>query len=1724
MIKKNIRTLFTLGTAFINLTISDAHGFWPAPYERQVDVNDYLQTGPGIPLNSVDHFFCDKKPNATSADFSDELPYSSTSVTNLALPGGPDHVVHQFGKQLLIIPGNYFQSRMVCSTETKKQKFFRTVVMPDQERIHKSVSEGAGNVFSEILKLFRLNKSNDQEAFLKQEFWQEIIRMSDQMQAVADVGAEPVEGSSATGNPDRHDPAGKSSFPVEDGYNGGSRGGDTLFPLMVPVKPGSVFFEDFSGFWFPEKTEKQKTRKPQKINITVVPSADDSDSSSARIEVTGNPVIKNLTIIQFALLVGGFEVHDGLQEQLMNLDELSAVELEQLAEGFATTINNLDSLIENNVIQTPGLSNRQLIQLLLKIQTLIRELTGIKESQSDSDISEQLWSIRDNLRMLVSSRLVTTILGTHEVTVSENASQHELLVRGLLEADAGDNSVSDAIDLEELQDLMDEYIRRIRSGITGEELIRALIEKIEAIQRQTDRRTKRIASAHGSWLRALQNRLDSLRQELLVTEQELSAVISNYFSISPVFAGGVTGEVMPEPEDKGGKEGSKKTGNSQTPPTGGSSQQQRSASQPGSQALQSQPPQDEDEDDSDEPDDSDQNDGDTAGNTWRGSKEKRDMTVWFADLLRQFSLEHPDRLDVGSSQAGALLLKLEKQSEKARKIKEQIKILFQDSYPHHLHLLPVDDTEETLEPYILATLKIMRGVALANILFDVADKEELKDIREMYGMYVRGVRGQSVRDRTNISFPGSGGWDVRVTHNDQDWSYLWDTGQPVVREALEQLQLSQLLTTGSDGRIHISVEDQARFADAFLNHSDSGRTPVQFRFVRVGSYGGRTFSTREYDLHRFEDLSGHLASRFPVKTTGNGEFNPNSALAQASQRGGIEDSIRLTLNQNPEAAALLHWLFSPNNSTIPLSYMMFGQQGTPGVLQQHGLPELNPSSSNQADLGTQNCEVTVYSNGRMRVHYTVSYDRISRQTEGGEAVNYDAVFKLELKLDFDIRKPGGLEPLYQGFTYEGRISKQEQDRLNSDLVKEKMAGDKKIIDGMKNLTADLQRELNHFHTAQIDMENAESIREWRRYAALQLKFAFAVYYKLLANIRSRNLADNPNFVRAKKELDKALSEAGILDELVTQIQEFPAVERRTYDQLAQYYIKERMEQDDAFEQLEEHRQKVQDVLERLRQIGDEYKSSGTNKVRLSWLISYISELESLHARLGELDAEYNDRTSRLCQLIKELKRLNSETVAPDLFGPVNTLISAGRLHAMHLLTTLEARKTNLESAFLFVSGEKSATQEKKKKRRGKKDRSSSGNDINMTGLASASTKKGWKDLWGLLPVSPSRSTANSISTSRAGSEENILNIDGEVVATRRHTRTRSIDETSALRVRGECLRSGSEENILDAGREPLQTQRGFVDETRASQQERRRLRSHSVTDIGRHGISRPGQSSGHMVWRTTRYGPGNELLNTLYPVSAAEGSYILGSGVMTPPSPCSSSQQLDSLESTSSVPSGSTDREPETLHSRSSSDIVQGSAHTLQVPGGIPANHRQYSLGRELNIPETIHHSPVILPRHMIKSFAQSGESSGNRDISGGYRGRSSLTDSQSSGRYMALSPLPLNTPSSGLLEELVNLGVPGQFLAEAIVQHLPEHQLTMADFNDMLDIADSPCEAEEDWQIVQNSIKMYLFRGYTLENLAERLFHAFGDNYHGYVREAYERQSDYRRAQGETVDGISDL
>ena len=120
---------------------------------------------------------------------------------------------------------------------------------------------------------------------------------------------------------------------------------------------------------------------------------------------------------------------------------------------------------------------------------------------------------------------------------------------------------------------------------------------------------------------------------------------------------------------------------------------------------------------------------------------------------------------------------------------------------------------------------------------------------------------RQVKRSDPVEFPESDEWGVSFHHNNNDWSVHGSTGARIVPEALSQLELSEVLA-GEDGIIRFSPEERERHTRAFLGHPNSGRTPVQFHYVRVSQLPGHPpvppVASRTYELHWFADLRDRM--------------------------------------------------------------------------------------------------------------------------------------------------------------------------------------------------------------------------------------------------------------------------------------------------------------------------------------------------------------------------------------------------------------------------------------------------------------------------------------------------------------------------------------------------------------------------------------------------------------------------------------------------------------------------------------------------------------------------------------------------------------------------------------------------------------------------------------------------------------------------------------------------
>ena len=220
-----------------------------------------------------------------------------------------------------------------------------------------------------------------------------------------------------------------------------------------------------------------------------------------------------------------------------------------------------------------------------------------------------------------------------------------------------------------------------------------------------------------------------MRLELAAADKSLDNVIHNYFDARELFAEWVTDKESSDPQDHGGDG---KGGNKSNPPPGGANSgagnnegaTQQGQWPQGDDLPPYEPPRDERRNGREGRDNSGGGNGDQnsasarAAESWAESETRRDMAVWFAELLREMSIRNTLR-----EQAGALFFKFERQPEIRDEIIRRIRTMFAQHYPQLVTTLPQED-ETRLDGYISVVVRVMRGTALANILFEVANEDQ----------------------------------------------------------------------------------------------------------------------------------------------------------------------------------------------------------------------------------------------------------------------------------------------------------------------------------------------------------------------------------------------------------------------------------------------------------------------------------------------------------------------------------------------------------------------------------------------------------------------------------------------------------------------------------------------------------------------------------------------------------------------------------------------------------------------------------------------------------------------------------------------------------------------------------------------------------------------------------------------------------------------------------------
>ena len=546
--------------------------------------------------------------------------------------------------------------------------------------------------------------------------------------------------------------------------------------------------------------------------------------------------------------------------------------------------------------------------------------------------------------------------------------------------------------------------------------------------------------------------------------------------------------------------------------------------------------------------------------------------------------------------------------------------------------------------------------------------------------------------------------------------------------------------------------------------------------------------------------------------------------------------------------------------------------------------------------------------------------------------------------------------------------------------------------------------------------------------------------------------------------------------------------------------------EDVYEQFEEHRKLVQDALVKLQQIKENLEARPM--MTYSAMVNIHGQVDVLSRELDELDAMYNDRTQGLFINRRNLSRAGAEVEIFDLFEPANALISAARLYVAELHVELDGREKAFESGWASANaneilksgaGKKAKKEKKPKEGKSKSISSLAIHQIGTSPVGGSGNRR--RSRWDIRRLFDSGNTPPSGTQSSFGSLGNLLEV----------SETREL-EPSALTHRGRYQRRMSTETTTASTVAPhhntLRAARSYNDV--------RRNNVRQVTPSTPFTLSNSGVSSPDTSLAVYGYDAGN--LSPEY--HAGVGGLTLGPPVLvgtggsSSSSSHSSSQGLNSMGSSNSMPTSRSPLVQPNVHGRSLSDDLQRTVI-------IPMNSLRYRPSQMANVMDTIN-SPVGSPRR----FGQDGQftlpltSDGDGQSSlefphprqRDYR-RSQSSDATGYGGYGArTTPAVIMSPedmshsevhgplwqSASHLEWLIHNNVPSNAMASAVFKQLQRKGMNASDFRERL----SPEASYDDydhfdeydgWQAVQTYIGEYLRARHSLFDLASQLFEILG-------------------------------
>ena len=239
------------------------------------------------------------------------------------------------------------------------------------------------------------------------------------------------------------------------------------------------------------------------------------------------PVEQSLSIIQLALMMGGFSISEDLRSQVLSISQMNSEELEFIASIFENLATSHVEISEH--LLPMSLSDEEVSEILIRLEGQIEAISQVRLRERKGDAGA-LVQARMNLRGVLGANLADSVIYSHNMMVLEGETEGQRLARAIIEqgmvnaVNVLPDNIDEVLDVDEL--VIDEALDDFASS---ESIIINLVEKIEALERLIKKKEKQKKDANGDWLKTINDRLTTLRLSLEDRQNVLDGNIQNHF-------------------------------------------------------------------------------------------------------------------------------------------------------------------------------------------------------------------------------------------------------------------------------------------------------------------------------------------------------------------------------------------------------------------------------------------------------------------------------------------------------------------------------------------------------------------------------------------------------------------------------------------------------------------------------------------------------------------------------------------------------------------------------------------------------------------------------------------------------------------------------------------------------------------------------------------------------------------------------------------------------------------------------------------------------------------------------------------------------------------------------------------------------------------------------------------------------------------------------------------